>query len=124
MACSAGVVLQLDSGPKISMTRPRGNPPTPRAASRESDPDEIASSAALLSMPPSRMMEPLPNCFSICDTARSRARDFSVRSSAIRVLSALWLSAFVSLWFQPRVQHQGTKTLRHKGYLVRLEVLT
>src|SRR5437660_107411 len=69
------------------MTRPRGNPPTPRAASRDSDPDEIASSAALLSMPPSRMMEPLPNCFSICDTARSRARLFSVLSSGMSVLS-------------------------------------
>ena len=30
-------------------------------------------------------MEPFPNCFSICDTARSRARDFSVRSSAIEI---------------------------------------
>src|SRR5438094_2873559 len=72
------------------MTRPRGNPPTPRAASRESDPEEIASSAALLSMPPSRMMDPLPNCFSICDTARSRARLFSVLSSAITILSGLF----------------------------------
>src|SRR5215510_1723573 len=85
MACSASVVLPLDSGPNTSMTRPRGNPPTPKAASRESEPDEIASSAAVLSIPPSRMIEPLPNCFSICDTARSRARDFSVRSSAICV---------------------------------------
>src|SRR5438552_47371 len=75
------------------MTRPLGNPPTPRAASRESDPDEIASNAALLSMPPSRMMDPLPNCFSICDTARSRARLFSVLSSAINVLSSPMSSA-------------------------------
>src|SRR2546426_12130004 len=65
------------------MTRPRGYPPTPRAASSESEPDEIASRAAVLSMPPRRMMEPLPNCFSICDTARSRALLFSVLSSAI-----------------------------------------
>src|SRR2546428_4605171 len=43
----------------------------------------MASSAAVLSIPPRRMIEPLPNCFSICDTARSRARDFSVRSAAI-----------------------------------------
>src|SRR5437899_1882657 len=66
------------------MTRPRGYPPTPRAASSEIEPDEIASRAAVLSMPPRRMMDPLPNCFSICDTARSRARLFSVLSSAIR----------------------------------------
>src|SRR5206468_1873668 len=87
MACNANVVLPLDSGPNISITRPRGKPPTPSAASNESEPDEMASSAAVLSSPPSRIIEPLPNCFSICDTARSRARDFSVRSSAIRFLS-------------------------------------
>ncbi len=32
-----------DSGPKISMTRPRGTPPTPSARSRESDPVGIAA---------------------------------------------------------------------------------
>src|SRR6266480_3229259 len=32
--CSASVVLPLDSGPKISVTRPRGMPPIPIAASR------------------------------------------------------------------------------------------
>jgi hypothetical protein len=47
------------------------------------DPDEIASSARLGSMLPRRMIEPLPNCFSICENARSIALFFSVLSSAI-----------------------------------------
>src|SRR5260370_690083 len=38
---SAIVVLPLDSGPKTSTTRPRGKPPTPRAASKEMEPVEI-----------------------------------------------------------------------------------
>ena len=40
--CNASVVLPLDSGPKISTTRPRGTPPTPRARSSPSDPVEMA----------------------------------------------------------------------------------
>ena len=39
---------------------------------------------------PRRMMEPLPNCFSICERARSMARDFSVLSSGIAVLPFLF----------------------------------
>src|SRR5437867_603390 len=60
-ACSARVVLPEASGPKISMTRPRGKPPTPRAMSTASEPVEIASifSPALA---PSFMIEPFPNC--------------------------------------------------------------
>src|SRR4029077_14920172 len=104
MACSESVVLPLDSGPKISMTRPRGYPPTPRAASSEIDPDEIASRAALLSILPRRMMDHLPNCFSVCDTARSRARLFSVLSSAIKsfLLLASLLCPFGTLRFYER----------------------
>ena len=34
MMCSVSVVLPLDSGPKISSTRPRGTPTPPRAMSR------------------------------------------------------------------------------------------
>src|SRR2546428_5813284 len=93
MTGGAKVVFRLNPGPKFSMTRLLEIPPTPRAASRESDPDETASKGGLLSMPPSRMMDPLPNCFSICDTARSRARLFSVLSSAINVLSSPMSSA-------------------------------
>ena len=39
--CRATVVLPLDSGPKISMTRPRGRPVPPRAMSRLSAPVEM-----------------------------------------------------------------------------------
>ena len=42
-AWSASVVLPEAYGPKISMTRPRGNPPTPRAMSMASEPVEMAS---------------------------------------------------------------------------------
>src|SRR5215813_12149802 len=81
--CSATVVLPLDSGPKISTTRPRGKPPTPRAASKEMEPVEITEIGTIASLFPSRMMDPLPNCFSICDSARSIALFFSALSSAI-----------------------------------------
>ena len=77
------VVLPLDSGPKISITRPRGMPPTPRAASKEIDPVEMTEIGTTASLLPSFMMEPLPNCFSICEMAVSTARVFSVFSSAM-----------------------------------------
>src|SRR2546428_703176 len=57
--------------------RPRGKPPTPSARSTAIEPVEITSifsSAAA----PSFMIEPFPNCFSICRIAWSIAR---VRSS-------------------------------------------
>ena len=41
ITCSASVVLPDDSGPKISITRPRGKPPTPSAESSEMEPLEI-----------------------------------------------------------------------------------
>ena len=74
------VVLPEDSGPKISTTRPRGKPPTPSAASKEIAPVGITAMGTI-SFDPSRMMEPLPNCFSICANARSIAL---LRSSAMR----------------------------------------
>ncbi len=82
MACSARVVLPPDSGPKISITRPRGNPPTPSAASSDTAPVEITLTGTRTSLFPSRMMEPLPYCFSICEIAFER---FVARSSAIAV---------------------------------------
>ena len=65
MIWSASVVLPLDSGPYTSMTRPRGTPPMPSAASSGSAPVGIAP--MLRSWPPSPnfMMEPLPNLVSI-----------------------------------------------------------
>ena len=41
MAVSANVVLPLDSGPKISTTRPRGKPRPPKAKSKLSAPVEM-----------------------------------------------------------------------------------
>ena len=57
------VVLPEDSGPKISTTRPRGKPPTPSAASNEMEPVGITEIGTMASFDPSRMIEPLPNCF-------------------------------------------------------------
>jgi hypothetical protein len=51
---------------KDSTTRPRGTPPTPSAASNEIAPVEITAIGTMASFDPSRMMDPLPNCFSIC----------------------------------------------------------
>src|SRR5215204_2791560 len=68
MICRARVVLPLDSGPKISMTRPLGTPPTPRARSSARAPVEIEATLRCSSSP-MRIIEPLPNCRSICDTA-------------------------------------------------------
>src|ERR1051326_3483446 len=73
ITCSASVVLPEDSGPKISITRPRGKPPTPRALSSEIDPDGIALTGKTL-RDPSRRTDPFPNCFSIWARAESMAR--------------------------------------------------
>jgi hypothetical protein len=67
------------SGPKISMTRPRGTPPTPKAASKEIDPVEMTEIGTIASFDPRRITEPLPNCFSSCESAVSIAL---LRSSA------------------------------------------
>src|ERR1700679_1280309 len=80
MICSVMVVLPEDSGPKISTTRPRGTPPTPNAASKEIEPVLMVEIGTIASLLPRRMIEPLPNCFSICESARSIARE---RSSAM-----------------------------------------
>jgi len=45
MTWSASVVFPEDSGPKISVTRPRGIPPTPSAWSSSSDPVGIVATA-------------------------------------------------------------------------------
>src|SRR2546423_13292165 len=74
------VVLPDDSGPKISITRPRGNPPTPSAASNEIEPVEITETGTIASFDPRRRIEPLPNCFSIWPRAFSKARERSLSS--------------------------------------------
>ena len=87
--CRAMVVLPEDSGPKTSMIRPRGMPPTPRAISRSMQPVGMAEMFRLAELSPSFMMAPLPNCFSICARAISRA--FSLSSIAIPSFSFLSL---------------------------------
>src|SRR5260221_10507844 len=77
--CSAMVVLPDDSGPKISEMRPRGNPPMPSAKSTEMEPVEIEGTACT-GCPPSRMTEPLPNCFSIWLSVAPKARERSFSS--------------------------------------------
>ena len=63
-ACSASVVLPLDSGPNSSMIRPRGSPLPPRARSSERAPVEIPSTSMWLPSP-IFMIAPAPNVFSI-----------------------------------------------------------
>ncbi len=59
-ACRDRVVFPDDSGPKISIIRPRGKPPIPRASSRPNEPVGIASiSTRLLSF--RVMIESSPN---------------------------------------------------------------
>src|SRR6266581_8992331 len=82
IVCNMSVVFPDDSGPKISMTRPRGSPPVPSARSSPSEPDGMTgTSGGGASVSPNFMMDPLPNCFSIWAIASSMARFFSSRSA-------------------------------------------
>ncbi len=94
MTCWQIVVLPDDSGPKISVIRPRGMPPTPSARSSAIEPVGITS-IAVIEWAPSFMIEPVPNCFSIAwmaaatalprsAWARSAARSPPFRSSVVR----------------------------------------
>src|SRR5581483_3349222 len=62
--------------------RPRGKPPTPSARSSAIEPVGMASTAMRLVPSPRRMIAPLPNCFSMPETARSSARSRSGESRA------------------------------------------
>ena len=66
------MVLPEDSGPKISVTLPRGKPPMPSATSRASAPVDT-DSICMVPFSPIRMMAPLPKFFSIWRRARSSA---------------------------------------------------
>src|SRR4029079_4670234 len=82
--CWQIVVLPDDSGPKISVIRPRGMPPTPSARSSAIDPVGIESTPCR-SAEPSFMIAPRPNCFSIARRAASTALPRSaVARSAVR----------------------------------------
>ena len=60
------VVLPEASGPKISTTRPRGNPPTPSARSSESAPVGMAETLTANASSPIFMIDPSPNWRWIC----------------------------------------------------------
>src|SRR3954467_1339100 len=92
--CWQRVVLPEDSGPKISVIRPRGMPPTPSARSSAIEPVGIASTCCFSDVP-SFMIEPRPNCFSIermaastalvrSNVARSTVRSGVARSAPLR----------------------------------------
>jgi hypothetical protein len=66
--CRARVVLPDDSGPKISMIRPRGTPPIPSAQSRPRDPVGMALMLTF-GFSPSFIIESSPNLARIASIA-------------------------------------------------------
>src|SRR5688500_7103133 len=90
------VVLPLDSGPKISVTRPRGIPPTPMAASRLMAPVGIDSTRTRAESAPIFMIDPFPQLFSICAMARLSAFFRSSCTAVTPMLHPLW--CVVGLW--------------------------
>jgi len=74
-------------GPKISVTRPRGMPPMPIAASRLIAPVGMALIRTCGESAPMRMIEPLPQVFSIWVIARLSA--FRRSSVSLVVSSAM-----------------------------------
>jgi len=69
----ANVVLPEDSGPYISEILPLGMPPIPKAASRLSEPVEIASMLRGRESSPIYITDPFPNWRSIWAIATSKA---------------------------------------------------
>src|SRR5438128_3169691 len=98
--CSASVVLPLDSGPKISVTRPRGMPPIPIAASRLIAPVGMTSTRTRGESAPIRMMAPLPQVFSICVMARLRAFLRSSESCGTSLSAAM---SVLDMGWEPRL---------------------
>ena len=113
--CWHSVVLPDDSGPKISVMRPRGMPPTPSARSRAIEPVEMTSTACR-SAEPRRMIEPRPNCFSMARIAESTALARSLgRSAAVARVSAP-RSVIVTLLLAPvldRPDDEASPTIRY-----------
>src|SRR2546428_4109124 len=69
------------------MMRPRGTPPTPMAASSDKEVVEMAGTSET-SRSPKRIIDPLPNLFSMLSSAASMARLRSaIRSSGITGIS-------------------------------------
>ena len=102
ITCIATVDLPAISGPKISVILPRGMPP-PNATSSAREPVGIVSTVIFAEASPNRIMEPLPNCFSIWPIARSSARRRSSPSLAL-----VWLIVAVPL-FRPMVRSFVTR---------------
>src|SRR6185437_9458105 len=119
--CSASVVLPLDSGPKISVTRPRGMPPIPMAASRLIAPVGMTSTRTRGESAPIRMMAPLPQVFSIWVMARLRAFLRSSESwgtslsAAMSVLDMGWEPRLVRPEYtpKPRLSPPGAERVSH-----------
>src|SRR5262245_51152854 len=91
------VVFPEDSGPKISMMRPRGTPPIPSARSSASAPVGIDSTLTV-PLSPRRISEPWPKSRSICVTAASSAASLALASLAeasfkFTFLSAIWITS-------------------------------
>src|SRR3954453_13285556 len=105
----SSVVLPDDSGPNTSTIRPRGMPPTPSAMSSESAPVGIASTRTAASSSPIRMIEPLPNWRSICESAPFRAASRALAAFSCS-LSAMDISAPRSLGIDRlRADADGTR---------------
>ena len=85
-ACSAIVVLPLDSGPNSSMIRPFGSPIPPSARSSEIAPVEIPSTSSV-EPSPSFMIAPAPNALSIELIAWFKALSLAVSRWALPFVS-------------------------------------
>src|SRR6185503_17085297 len=94
------------------MMRPRGTPPTPMAASKLSDVVEIAGISET-SRSPSRIIDPLPNFFSIFANAASIALP---RSALNRSSAMAYISFFAPLLILHRlVLPQRAERIAHSG---------
>ena len=91
------VVFPDDSGPKISITRPRGRPPTPSARSIANEPVGMISICLKARASPRRMMLPSPYALVIEEMAASRSRWRTAESLAVSV--ALFSTEPLSLFF-------------------------
>ena len=110
MTWRESVVFPEDSGPKISTTRPRGMPPTPSAASTASEPVGMTAMACS-GRSPRRMIEPLPNWRSICVSAVSTARHFSL-DFTLDMSSPFWMEEKLRAFlrdYRLRERHRRTR---------------
>jgi hypothetical protein len=85
------------------MTRPRGTPPTPSAASSRIEPVGMASTWTRAESSPSFMIAPLPNWRSICCTASSSAFErslllASLADGLVDVFPAMSRIPLICLW--------------------------